>query len=78
MPQGKSPAQDHIEILEARIAEQVEVIERLEQAGKDTSEPTKRLSLLRDALAEVRYHLGALSPTEADAKRPTGNRKRES
>ena len=78
MHHGKSAAQNHIETLEARIEEQIKVIEQLEQAGKDTSEPTKRLSLLRGALAEIRFHLGMLSSTKADAKRPTGNRKHES
>lgn len=58
-------------MMELRIEQQVEAIERLKQSGQDVSEAVRRLSLLQRALDEMRIQLGQLSPTERDNKRPT-------
>ena len=61
-------------MMELRIEQQVETIERLKQSGEDTSEAVRRLSLLQHALNEMRIQLGQLSPTERDNKRPDKTR----
>ena len=70
MASDQSPASDHLRMMELRIEQQVELIERQKQAGEDTSDAVRRLTLLRRALDEMRIQLGQLSPTERDQKRP--------
>ena len=74
MSSDQSPAGTHIQMMERRIEQQVEAIERLKQSGQDTSEAVRRLSLLQHALNEMRIQLGQLSPTERDNKRPDKTR----
>jgi hypothetical protein len=57
--------------METRIERQSALIERLKQAGQDTSGAVYRLGLLHRALDEMRIQLGQLSPTPLDAKRPS-------
>jgi hypothetical protein len=71
MTSDQSPASSHIRMMELRIEQQVESIERLKQSGEDVSEAERRLFLLQRALDEMRIQLGQLSPTERDNKRPT-------
>ena len=61
-------------MMELRIEQQVESIERLKQSGQDTSDAVRRLSLLQRALNEMRIQLGQLSPTERDNKKPDATR----
>ena len=70
MTSDQSPAGTHIRIMELRIEQQVESIERLKQSSEDVSEAVRRLFLLQRALDEMRIQLGQLSPTEMDNKRP--------
>lgn len=71
MTSDQSPAGTHLRMMELRIEQQLESIERLKQSGQDVSEAIRRLSLLQRALDEMRIQLGQLSPTERDNKRPT-------
>ena len=71
MTSDQSPAGTHLRMMELRIEQQVEAIERLKQSGQDTSEAERRLALLQHALGEMRIQLGQLSPTAQDNKRPT-------
>lgn len=70
MTSEQTPASSHISMMELRIQQQIEAIERQKQAGEDTSDAVRRLGLLRRALDEMRIQLGQLSPTERDNKRP--------
>lgn len=70
MTSDQGPAGAHLRMMELRIEQQVESIERLKQSGQDASEAVRRLALLQRALGEMRVQLGQLSPTERDAKRP--------
>jgi hypothetical protein len=74
MTSGQNPASSHIRMMELRIEQQVESIERLKQSGQDTADAERRLSLLQRALGEMRVQLGQLSPTELDNKRPDTTR----
>jgi len=74
MTSDQSPAGTHLRMMELRIEQQVEAIERLKQSGQDISEAERRLSLLQHALNEMRIQLGQLSPTERDSKRPDTTR----
>jgi hypothetical protein len=74
MTSEQSPAGTHLRMMELRIEQQVEAIERLKQSGQDTSDAERRLSLLQHALGEMRIQLGQLSPTERDGKRPDTTR----
>ena len=74
MTSDQSPAGIHLRMMELRIEQQVEAIERLKQSGQDISEAERRLSLLQHALGEMRIQLGQLSPTERDHKRPDTTR----
>lgn len=69
MTSNQSPAGSHLRMMEVRIEQQIALIEQLKQAGQDTSEAARRLSLLQHALGEMRIQLGQLSPTERDNKR---------
>jgi hypothetical protein len=69
MTSDQSPAGTHLQMMELRIEQQVETIERLKQSGQDTTDAVRRLSLLQRALNEMRIQLGQLSPTERDNKR---------
>jgi hypothetical protein len=57
-------------MMELRIEQQVEALERLKQSGQDASDAVRRLALLQHALNEMRIQLGQLSPTERDGRRP--------
>jgi hypothetical protein len=70
MSPNQSPAGNHIQMMELRIQQQVDSIERQKQAGEDTADAERRLALLRRALDEMRIQLGQLSPTQRDYKRP--------
>ena len=70
MASDQNPASAHIRMMELRIQQQIESIERLKQSGQDVSEAVQRLSLLQHALNEMRIQLGQLSPTERDNKGP--------
>ena len=74
MTSDQSPAGNHLRMMELRIEQQVEAIERLKQSGQDISEAERRLALLQHALGEMRVQLGQLSPTERDSKRPDTTR----
>jgi hypothetical protein len=74
MTSDQSPAGSHLRMMELRIEQQIESIERLKQSGQDTSDAERRLSLLQHALGEMRIQLGELSPTERDGKRPDTTR----
>jgi hypothetical protein len=63
-------AADHIGMMERRIEQQREALERLKQSGEDTRDAERRLALLQHALGEMRLQLGQLSPTSRDGKRP--------
>ena len=58
-------AREHIELMQARIAQQTALIVELREAGQDTLEATRRLALLHHALEEMRILMGDLVPTEA-------------
>jgi len=51
--------------MQSRIKQQLELIEHLQKAGEDTSEPIRKLRLLQAALAEMRIQLGQLISEEA-------------
>ena len=70
MSPDQSPAGNDLRMMELRIEQQLESIERLKQSGEDVSEAVRRLFLLQRALGEMRIQLGQLSPTERDSKRP--------
>ena len=70
MTSDQSPAGTHLRMMELRIEQQVESIERLKQSGEDVSEAVRRLFLLHRALDEMRIQLGQLSPTNLDDRRP--------
>jgi hypothetical protein len=57
-------ALEHIQLMEARIAQQTALILELRQTGQDTLEAERRLLLLHRALDEMRLMLGHLLPTE--------------
>jgi len=58
-------AREHIQVIEARIAQQTALIVELRQTGQDTLEAARRLVLLHHALEEMRILIGELVPTEA-------------
>jgi hypothetical protein len=58
-------AREHIDLMQARIAQQTAVIVELRQSGQDTLEAARRLALLHHALEEMRFLLGDMTPTEA-------------
>ena len=60
-------ARQHIDQMEARIAQQTALIVELRQSGQDTLEASRRLALLHHALEEMRYLIGDLVPTEERA-----------
>jgi hypothetical protein len=74
MPPKQSSPGSHIQMMELRIQQQLESIERQKQAGEDTADSERRLALLRRALDEMRIQLGQLSPTQQDRKRPSGDK----
>lgn len=74
MTSDQNPAGTHLQMMEHRIEQQIEKIERLKQSGEDTTEAVRRLSLLQHALNEMRIQLGQLSPTERDNNRPDKTR----
>jgi hypothetical protein len=57
-------ALEHIQLMEARIAQQTAQIVELQQTGQDTLEAARRLVLLHRALDEMRLMMGHLLPTE--------------
>ena len=74
MSSDQNPAGTHIRMMELRIAEQTQLIERLRQSGQDTAEAVRRLALLQHAITEMRIQLGQLSPTPRDRKKPDTTR----
>ena len=60
----------HIRLMEGRIQQQEAVIERLKQAGEDTSQAVVKLNLLRSALDEMRLQIARLVPTEEQVAAP--------
>jgi hypothetical protein len=58
-------AREHIDLMQARIAQQTAIIVELRQAGQDTLEAARRLALLHHALEEMRILLGDIAPIEA-------------
>ncbi|MEZ5830027.1 MAG: hypothetical protein R3D05_02470 [Dongiaceae bacterium] len=64
---GSSAAREHLDVMEARIAQQAALIVELRASGEDTFEAAQRLALLRSALEEMRVQLAGLLPTEATA-----------
>lgn len=58
-------ARKHIDLMQARIAQQTAIIVELRQSGEDTLEATRRLALLHHALEEMRILLGDIGPTES-------------
>ena len=60
----------HIRLMESRIQQQEAVIERLKQAGDDTSQAVVKLNLLRSALDEMRLQIARLVPTEEQVAAP--------
>ena len=66
-------AREHIELMEARIAQQTALIVELRQTGQDTLEAARRLVLLHHALEEMRLLIGELVPTEARGRLRAAN-----
>lgn len=60
-----SAAREHLDLMQARIAQQTALIVELRQSGQDTLEATRRLALLHHALEEMRILLGDMVPTES-------------
>lgn len=58
-------AREHLDVMQARIAQQTALIVDLRQAGQDTLEATRRLALLHHALEEMRFLLGDMVPTDS-------------
>ena len=69
---SRTSAGEHIRLMEQRIREQINQVEKLRQAGSDLTEAKKRLNLLQRALGEMRAQLSPLSPTPLDDKRHPG------
>jgi hypothetical protein len=61
-------AREHIDLMQARIAQQTAVIVELRQSGQDTLEAARRLALLHHALEEMRFLLGDMAPAEAASR----------
>lgn len=61
-------ARQHIDLMQARIAQQTAIIVELRQSGEDTLEATRRLALLHHALEEMRILLGDMVPTESKVR----------
>jgi hypothetical protein len=66
-------AREHIELMEARIAQQTALIVELRQNGQDTLEAARRLVLLHHALEEMRLLIGELVPTESRGRLRAAN-----
>jgi hypothetical protein len=64
MDETATAAIEHIQQMEARIAQQKALIAQLQRSGQDTLEATRRLALLHHALEEMRILIGGLLPTE--------------
>jgi hypothetical protein len=64
MDETATAAIEHIQQMEARIAQQKALIAQLQQSGQDTLEATRRLALLHHALEEMRILIVGLLPTE--------------
>jgi hypothetical protein len=69
MERKPGAAEEHIQLMQARIDQQTAAIKALKKSGQDTSESVRRLALLGRALEEMRQQLGQLSPTDLDRKR---------
>jgi hypothetical protein len=72
---SRSPASEHIRLMERRIREQAEKVETLQKSGADATQAQGRLKLLQHALEEMRAQLSSLSPTPMDGKRYGGSAK---
>ena len=69
---SRTSASEHLRLMEERIREQKNQIERLKLEGSDLTQAKQRLNLLQHALEEMRAQLGSLSPTPLDGKRHQG------
>ena len=69
---SRTSASEHIRLMEQRIRDQINQVDKLRQAGSDVTEAEKRLNLLQRALGEMRAQLGPLSSTPMDDKRHPG------
>jgi hypothetical protein len=65
----RTSAGEHLLLMEQRIRDQTNQIEKLRQEGSDLTQAKQRLNLLQRALQEMRAQLGSLSPTPLDSKR---------
>ena len=70
---SRTSASEHIRLMEGRIEDQINQMEKLRLEGRDLTQAEQRLTLLQRALAELRTQLGPLSPTPLDGRRPQGN-----
>ncbi|HEY1263632.1 MAG TPA: hypothetical protein VGF06_08915 [Terriglobales bacterium] len=59
-------ARAHISKIEARRKQQIDIIERLTDAGQDPTEAVRILAILDRALEEMKLQLARLIPTEAE------------
>jgi hypothetical protein len=66
---SRTSASEHLRLMEQRIREQTNQIEKLRLEGNDLTQAKQRLSLLQHALEEMRTQLRSLSPTPLDDKR---------
>jgi hypothetical protein len=64
MDRTSAAALEHLQKMETRINQQAALITELRQSGQDTMEAAQRLVLLRNALEDMRLHLGGLLPGE--------------
>lgn len=64
MDQSATAALQHLQLMETRIEKQTALIVELGRSGKDTMDAARRLTLLYNALDEMRIQLGGLLPTE--------------
>ena len=62
-------ARQHVEVMEARVAKQLRVIEQSDLAGQDSSDARNLLLVLEQALTAMRFEIVRLLPTSVDASR---------
>lgn len=62
-------ARQHIEMMEARVARQLRVIEEADLAGQDSGDARNLLLVLEQALTAMRFEISRLLPTSVDASR---------
>ncbi len=62
-------ARQHVQVMEARVAKQLRVIEQSDLAGQDSSDARNLLLVLEQALTAMRFEIARLLPTSVDASR---------